>query len=123
MKKLGHLEAAVMERMWRSDRPVSVREVLEDLQHERSIAYTTVMTVLDNLHSKGFVRREKHGRAYLYAATMTRDEHAATLIEDVLAATGDREAVLLRFVGQMSNEELVELRAVLARLEGREDES
>ncbi|EFL33905.1 conserved hypothetical protein [Streptomyces viridochromogenes DSM 40736] len=61
---MGELEDAVMSRVWKWNRPVTVREVLEDLQKERSIAYTTVMTVLDNLHQKGWVRR-KAGRPCL----------------------------------------------------------
>lgn len=61
-RQLGDLEDAVMTRVWQWNRPVTVREVLEDLQQERSIAYTTVMTVMDNLHQKGWVRREVDGR-------------------------------------------------------------
>ncbi|WP_245236476.1 BlaI/MecI/CopY family transcriptional regulator, partial [Streptomyces roseus] len=71
-RPLGELEDAVMTRVWQWNRPVTVREVLEDLQQERSIAYTTVMTVMDNLHQKGWVRREAEGRAYRYTAVSTR---------------------------------------------------
>lgn len=117
MKQFGQLEAAVMERLWDWDLPASVRMVLEDLERERDIAYTTVMTVLDNLHSKGFVRREKDGRAYRYIATMTREQHTAGLLEEVLSASSDRELALLHFVGQMSTEEITELRAALANLD------
>lgn len=117
MKQLGQLETAVMQRLWDWDRPVPVRDVLEDLQREREIAYTTVMTVLDNLHGKGFARREKVGRAYYYRATMTREEHTASLLEQVLSAGADREATLLHFVGQMSTAEISGLRAALASLD------
>lgn len=72
MKQMGQLEAAVMHRLWDWDRPASVREVVDDLQRERKIAYTTVMTVLDNLHRKGLVHRQKQGRAYVYTAVMSR---------------------------------------------------
>ena len=58
MRQMGQLEAAVMHRLWDWDRPASVREVVDDLQRERKIAYTTVMTVLDNLHRKGLVHRQ-----------------------------------------------------------------
>lgn len=114
MKRMGQLEAAVMQRLWEWDRPAAVREVLDDLQQERSIAYTTVMTVLDNLHGKGLVQREKQGRAYVYQAVLSREEHTSGLLEDVLAQTPDRSAALLNFVGQLSPGEQVELRAALA---------
>lgn len=116
MKQLGQLEATVMQRLWDWDRPVAVRDVLEDLQKSRAIAYTTVMTVLDNLHNKGFVRREKDGRAYLYAATLTREAHTATLLEQVLSESPDRSAALLHFVGHMSEDEVADLRSALASI-------
>ncbi|MBM7509529.1 putative transcriptional regulator [Nocardioides salarius] len=114
MRQLGQLEAAVMQRLWSSDSPVSVRQVLEDLSAERALAYTTVMTVLDNLHSKGMVRREKQGRAYLYSPCSTREEHTAALLEQVLADTDDRRSTLVHFVGKMSKDEVDELRAALS---------
>lgn len=104
-----------MDRVWSWGRPVLVREVLEDLQRERTIAYTTVMTVMDNLHSKEFLVREREGRAYLYSASRTREVHTADLMEEVLAASGDRSATLMHFVEQIDIEELDALRAVVAR--------
>lgn len=116
--QLGQLEAAVMERLWSWDRPVLVREVLEDLQRDRPLAYTTVMTVLDNLHRKGLVLREKSGRAYAYLPTRSRAQHTAELMEQALSSTGDRGSALLRFVEQMSADEITKLRAALDNLDG-----
>lgn len=76
-----------MERMWcrRPSAAVSVREVLTELRAERDIAYTTVMSTMDNLHTKGWLARERHGRAYRYHATMTREERSARLMSTALA--------------------------------------
>ncbi len=106
-----------MDRLWSSDRPMVVREVLEDLQRDRAIAYTTVMTVLDNLHRKSFVVREKDGRAYRYRPTHTREQHTAALMEQVLAGSADRGAALLHFVEKMPVEEIAQLRKVLDNFE------
>ena len=113
MTQLGQLEAAVMERLWTLDRPVSVRDVLEDLNRDRNLAYTTVMTVLDNLHRKGMVLREKSGRAYSYRPSRSRAGHTAELMEQALSRNPDRSTALLRFVEQMSPEELEALRLAL----------
>lgn len=113
MRQLGQLEAVVMARLWSADRPVSVREVVEDLRQEREIAYTTVLTVLDNLRRKEMVTREKQGRAYHYRSRLTREEHTAALMEEVLAGSADRQVTLLRFVEQMSPQEVARLREVL----------
>ena len=120
MRQLGQLEAAVMDRLWAWDRLVSVREVLEDLVRERPLAYTTVMTVMDKLHSKQLVRREKHGKAYLYAATSSREEHTAMLLDEVLASSEDRSAALLHLLDRMDHSEVEELRAAL--LDGGADQ-
>ncbi|WP_246090443.1 BlaI/MecI/CopY family transcriptional regulator [Nonomuraea deserti] len=38
-------------------RPASVGDVLEHLQKDRPLAPTTVMTVMDKLHTKGLLKR------------------------------------------------------------------
>nr|WP_280525049.1 BlaI/MecI/CopY family transcriptional regulator [Streptomyces inhibens] len=107
---MGDLEDAVMTRVWEWNRPVTVREVLEDLQKERSIAYTTVMTVLDNLHQKGWVRREAEGRAYRYEAVSTRAAYAAALMNEAWSASDNPAAALVAFFGMMSPEQRQALR-------------
>ncbi|WP_399099295.1 BlaI/MecI/CopY family transcriptional regulator [Streptomyces sp. 11x1] len=102
---MGELEDAVMTRVWKWNRPVTVREVLEDLQQERSIAYTTVMTVLDNLHQKGWVRREAEGRAYRYEAVSTRAAYAAALMNEAWSQSDNPAAALVAFFGMMSEEQ------------------
>ncbi|MEV6023728.1 BlaI/MecI/CopY family transcriptional regulator [Streptomyces sp. NPDC052036] len=109
-RPLGELEDAVMTRVWKWNRPVTVREVLEDLQQERSIAYTTVMTVLDNLHQKGWVRREAEGRAYRYEAVSTRAAYAAALMNDAWSQSDNPAAALVAFFGMMSDEQRQALR-------------
>ncbi|GAA0708386.1 MULTISPECIES: BlaI/MecI/CopY family transcriptional regulator [Streptomyces] len=94
-----------MTRVWKWNRPVTVREVLEDLQKERSIAYTTVMTVLDNLHQKGWVRRESEGRAYRYEAVSTRAAYAAALMNEAWSRSDNAAAALVAFFGMMSEEQ------------------
>ncbi|MFC8273617.1 BlaI/MecI/CopY family transcriptional regulator [Streptomyces sp. NPDC057271] len=104
-RQLGELEDAVMTRVWQWNRPVTVREVLEDLQQERSIAYTTVMTVMDNLHQKGWVRREVDGRAYRYTAVSTRAAYSAALMNEAWAQSDNPAAALVAFFGMMSSEQ------------------
>ncbi|MFF2197251.1 BlaI/MecI/CopY family transcriptional regulator [Streptomyces sp. NPDC058157] len=99
-----------MTRVWQWNRPVTVREVLEDLQQERSIAYTTVMTVMDNLHQKGWVRREAEGRAYRYTAVSTRAAYSAALMNEAWSTSDNPAAALVAFFGMMSPEQREALR-------------
>ncbi|MGM9337033.1 BlaI/MecI/CopY family transcriptional regulator [Streptomyces murinus] len=109
-----------MTRVWKWNRPVTVREVLEDLQQERTIAYTTVMTVLDNLHQKGWVRREAEGRAYRYEAVSTRAAYAAALMNDAWSQSDNPAAALVAFFGMMSEEQRQALQDAVRIVQGPE---
>lgn len=110
MHGLGELEAVVMDVLWRSTGPRSVRDVRTEIARQPPLAYTTVMTVLDNLHRKGWVSRELQGRAYLYWPAATREEAGTRVLRELLDSTGDPGAVLLHFVRSASDTESAVLR-------------
>lgn len=110
MRGLGELEKAVMDVLWRADTPLKVRDVLELLNTGKDLAYTTVLTVLDNLHRKQWVGRERAGKAYLYRPTLSMAEAAANSLREVLDASGDPESVLLHFTQSMTPRESEVLR-------------
>ena len=112
----GSLESAVMDRVWSRGHVVTVRDVFEDLGRDRQIAYTTVMSTMDNLHRKGWLQREKVGKAFRYWPTMTREEYSAALMRDALDTGGDSDLVLSFFFGQMSGEDSTRVRAALRRI-------
>src|SRR5216683_5979249 len=116
MRGFGGLETVIMHMVWDHDSPVTVRELLGELRRERAIAYTTVMSTMDNLHRKGWLDRVKDGKAYRYTATASREEYSARLMREALAGGGDTEAVLSHFVAQMGGEDSEVLRAVVRRL-------
>ena len=107
-----------MDRVWARPGPVTVRDICDELRGERAIAYTTVMSTMDNLHRKGWLARERDGKAYRYTPVATREEYSARLMREAMAAAGDTEAVLSHFVAQMDGTESAALRAVLAKLRG-----
>ena len=85
MRRLGELEATVMDVLWSGDGPMSVRDVRDVLGVDRRLAYTTVMTVLDNLHRKGYVERVMRGRAYQYRPAFTRSRASAEAMREILS--------------------------------------
>lgn len=123
IRGFGELEAVIMDRIWNRDAgtPTTVREVFEELAVERDIAYTTVMSTMDNLHTKGWLARERDGKAYQYWPTLTREEHSARLMREALDGGGRPDLVLSHFVEQISLEESARLRAALRRLAKRAD--
>ncbi|WP_415949131.1 BlaI/MecI/CopY family transcriptional regulator [Streptomyces sp. KLOTTS4A1] len=122
MRGFGELEQAIMDVVWAAGEPRTVREVLEELNRERSqdLAYNTVQTVMDILRRKGWLSRAKDGRAFRYRATKSREEYAASLIDQVWATGADRTATLVRLFDELDDGEVAELRAALAarRAEG-----
>ncbi|MFZ3495849.1 BlaI/MecI/CopY family transcriptional regulator [Streptomyces sp. 5.8] len=114
MRRLGELEAEIMARFWRWNRPSTVREVVDDLNEQRDIAYTTVMTVTNILFHKGYLTRGKgEGRAWLYKPAQSREAYSAALMEDALGTSEDRPAALVQFVENMSEDEVAALRQAL----------
>jgi predicted transcriptional regulator len=117
MRGFGELEAAIMDRLWSRAEAATVRDLLPELRERREIAYTTVLTVMDNLYRKGWLRRESAGRANRYAPVITREEYVAQLMGDALADSGDRAQALLHFVGQMTLDDAAALRNALTAYE------
>jgi predicted transcriptional regulator len=113
VRPFGELEAAIMAELWRRGEPATVRDVLGALSSSRNLAYTTVMTVMDNLHKKGQLAREMSGRAWLYRPVRTRAEHAAALLQDVLAQSDDQQEVLMHFVADLQPDAVAQLRTAV----------
>jgi predicted transcriptional regulator len=108
----GELEAetlAVLQAAGSALTPAEVRERLGD-----SLAYTTVVTILSRLHSKGVLTRLKSGRAYSYTPVADEPGLAARRMRGVLDAQADRDVVLARFVSGLSPADEELLRRMLA---------
>jgi predicted transcriptional regulator len=124
VRQLGELEAVVMDRLWEWGRPALVREMVDDLHDDRPLAYTTVMTVMENLDRKGWLRRERDGRAWRYEPTGSRSGYTAGLMNDALGTSTDRRTALAHFALQMSPHDAALLREALDQaLRGPEAEA
>jgi predicted transcriptional regulator len=120
-RAFGELEAVIMDRIWDRDpeTATTVREVFDELSAERDIAYTTVMSTMDNLHGKGWLTRQRDGKAYWYWAVMSREQHSARLMREALEAGGKSDVILSHFLERIGPEESARLRAALQRLKRR----
>ena len=82
---LGELQTVVMEILWQTS-PLSVTDVEHQLQKKREIAHTTVLTTLDRMHQKGFLLRQKQGKAFVYSPRYTKEEFERGVAQEVLSA-------------------------------------
>jgi predicted transcriptional regulator len=112
---LGELERSVMDLLWASTEPLTAYDIVDRLadDSQKAPAATTILTVLSRLENKGFVGRQRKSRPHLYYAAATRENHMAELMHEVLGAATNRDAVLARFVGQVSEQDAQVLRQLL----------
>jgi predicted transcriptional regulator len=102
--RLHELEALVMEEVWRRE-PATVRDVMEALNQDapKPRAYTTVMTIMDRLHTKGLLDRRSERNTYIYKPRLSRDEYAnaraQTEVDALVREWGD--VALVHFAKQM----------------------
>ncbi len=76
-------EQAILEILW-DNGEASVREVTEALARHKPVAYTTALTMLNVLGRKGFVSHRQEGRAFIYRATISRDQTRRQALDHLL---------------------------------------
>lgn len=121
---LGPLEQDVMEAVWELGES-TVRDVHGLLAADRKIAYTTVMTTMTRLASKGLLLRDTDSLAHRYRPAVSREHYARSTVEGVMDWLLDRfpepaAAYLADVVDGVDDEGLAELRAAAARRRDRE---
>jgi predicted transcriptional regulator len=117
--RLHELEAAIMDAVWSKNlQSFAVSEVLAGLEKQRDIAYTTVMTVVSRLYTKGLLSRERDGKRYLYSPKLTREQFLEATAREVLdGAVSDQRAMamLAEKVSVASANDLDDLEALIRR--------
>jgi predicted transcriptional regulator len=84
-------ELAIMKEVWRLDK-ATVRDVYEALRERRSIAYTTVMTMMKILEEKGYLKKSQSDRAYVYRPARPRQQVVGAMVRDFVDRVFDGAA-------------------------------
>jgi predicted transcriptional regulator len=111
---IGSLEADILAVVWDLG-TAKVRDVYEILRERRPIAYTTVMTVMNNLVKKNLLVQDRSGIAYQYTPAIPGREVATTVLDSVVQRLlGGRRSLavghLLETSRDLTDEEFAELR-------------
>src|ERR671922_761977 len=105
-------ELAIMKVVWRLGH-ATVRDVYHALLESRHIAYTTVMTMMNVLETKGYLKKEKHDRAYRYRPTRPERAVISSMVREFVTRVFDGAArpLLVHLVqeGHLSPQERQEL--------------
>ena len=114
----GELEAAVLSVLWQAGRALSPGEVQRALTvrsgaRAPELSYSTVVTILSRLHAKKALDRRRDGRAFRYAPVADEAGLAARRLAAMLDKEPDRQAVLSRFVADLTGSDEQLLRSLL----------
>jgi BlaI family transcriptional regulator, penicillinase repressor len=119
MKKLhglGSLQSEVMELAWQHGE-VTVAQVAEAIGSRRHVTYTTVLSAMQKLEKKGWIKHRSAGRAYIYSPTRNREQVSGRTLKELLktAFQGDPRLLLTSLLEEtrLSDAELKELRQLI----------
>ncbi|HEV2344799.1 MAG TPA: BlaI/MecI/CopY family transcriptional regulator [Actinocrinis sp.] len=119
----GELEQAILAVLWEAGAALSPGEVRDRLDDDGGeLSYSTVVTILSRLHEKGALARHRDGRSFRYAPVDDEAGLAARRLSALLDRQHDREAVLSRFVADLSDRDEELLRRLLGQ-QTRENKS
>ena len=113
---LGSLQSEVMEFIWRNGE-ATVAQIVEAISRHRQITYTTVLSAVQKLERKGWLKHRSAGRAYIYSPTRKSEEIGGRTLRELLrtAFRGDPRLLLASLLddAQLSDAELKELRRLI----------
>ena len=108
----GELESDVLAALWAAGMPLTPRQVRDRLPG--GLAYTTILTILSRLYGKGMLVRHREGRGYVFEPARDEASHTARRMHSLLEGGSDREAVLARFVSELSAQDEYMLHQLLS---------
>ena len=115
-RSLTPLESLIMDVVWDKGE-VTVRAVQEQLNPQRQLAYTSVLTMMQVLERKGFVSSRRVGRANVYEANVSRARFGLRGAVDIVNSffAGSVPAMLSHFAetDRLSEEDLRQLQRIL----------
>ena len=92
-------ELQIMKLVWQLQ-DSTVRDIYEALLRRRKIAYTTVMTTMNTLETKGYLKKRKQERAFIYRPTRPRNQVIGGMIREFIdrVFNGSAEPLLVHLV-------------------------
>ena len=112
------LELEILKVLWQLG-SASVRQVRDALVPFRELAYTSVMTMLTIMARKGYVKRKKEGRSYVYQAKYHEHKASSNMLRDVIDRLfgGSPAAVMQHLIetSDLDDAELKQIRQLINR--------
>ena len=81
-------ELTIMKVVWTLE-TATVRDVYENLRSSRTIAYTTVLTMMKILEQKGYVKKTREERAFVYSPAKPRQQVIGSMVREFVERVFD----------------------------------
>lgn len=114
------LELEILKVLW-NESPLLVRDVRARLEEHagRVLAHSSVITMLNIMHRKGYLKRRKEGKSFWFSPDVQRDSVSGRMMSDMLSRLfdGSPSAMVLNLLeaADVDSEELAEIRKLIAR--------
>jgi BlaI family transcriptional regulator, penicillinase repressor len=116
-------ELEILQILWNKG-PVAVKDVHDEMGGEESNGYTTILKLMQIMHEKGLVTRQKNGKLHLYKAVPTQENTRQLMLDKMINTIfqGSASQLVISALGnnKSSKEELQQIKAYLEKLEGGE---
>jgi BlaI family transcriptional regulator, penicillinase repressor len=121
--KATEKELEILQIIWSKD-AVSVKDVHEALGGDESNGYTTILKMMQIMHEKGLVTRQKRGKLHLYKAVHSLENTRQHLLDKMIQTVfqGSASQLVMSALGtsKSSKEEIRQIKEYLEKLEGGE---
>ncbi len=118
-------EYEVLQSLWKNG-PSTVRQVNEELSRKREVGYTTTLKIMQIMHEKGLLSREKSGKTHIYQAEISQSATQQAMLDRFVERTfeGSAMQLVMQALGnhKASPEELSQIRAYLDELENQQEQ-
>ena len=113
-------ELEILTILWENE-PLTVKEIHEKLTESKDVGYTTALKIMQNMTSKGLLRREPNGKNHLYFSVYKKEETRGRLLERFFESTfsGSASNLFMQLLGnkKTNQKELDEIKKIIAEME------
>jgi len=113
-------ELEILNILWGNE-PLTVKDVHERLAESKDVGYTTALKIMQNMTSKGLLRREPNGKNHLYFSVYRKEETRGKLLDRFLDSTfaGSASNLVMQLLGnkKTSKSEIDEIKRIIDQME------
>ena len=118
-------ELTILQELWQRG-PSTVKVIHEALSSTRDIGYTTALKLMQIMHEKGLLTREREGKTHIYQPAVSQEKVRKQLLNKLMdtAFEGSAMKLIMQALGNESTsaDELTQIKSFIEKLEGGQNE-